>query len=72
MPGEWESPLDLGQVKKEIGLGPFDRLLLFVAPIVAGDGPFLLGRLSRPVALRRLRAEPVGADVLLDAYVHEP
>jgi diaminohydroxyphosphoribosylaminopyrimidine deaminase/5-amino-6-(5-phosphoribosylamino)uracil reductase len=49
-----------------------DRLLLFVAPIVAGDGPFLLGRLSRPVALRRLRAEPVGADVLLDAYVHEP
>jgi diaminohydroxyphosphoribosylaminopyrimidine deaminase / 5-amino-6-(5-phosphoribosylamino)uracil reductase len=49
-----------------------DRLLLFVAPIVAGEGPLLLGRLSRPVALHRLRAEPLGADVLLAAYVHEP
>jgi diaminohydroxyphosphoribosylaminopyrimidine deaminase/5-amino-6-(5-phosphoribosylamino)uracil reductase len=49
-----------------------DRLLVFVAPRVAGDGPLLLGSLSQPIELRRLRAEPVGADVLLDAYVHEP
>ncbi len=49
-----------------------DRLLMFVAPTIAGDGPLLLGSLSRPVELHRLRAEPVGADVLLDAYVHEP
>jgi diaminohydroxyphosphoribosylaminopyrimidine deaminase / 5-amino-6-(5-phosphoribosylamino)uracil reductase len=49
-----------------------DRLLLFVAPTIAGVGPLLLGSLSRPVELHRLSAEPVGADVLLDAYVHEP
>jgi diaminohydroxyphosphoribosylaminopyrimidine deaminase/5-amino-6-(5-phosphoribosylamino)uracil reductase len=49
-----------------------DRLLVFVAPTIAGDGPSLLGSLPRPVELDRLRAEPVGADVLLDAYVHEP
>ena len=49
-----------------------DRLLLFVAPRLAGDGPLLLGPLSRPLGLTRLRAEQVGDDVLLDAYVHEP
>jgi diaminohydroxyphosphoribosylaminopyrimidine deaminase/5-amino-6-(5-phosphoribosylamino)uracil reductase len=49
-----------------------DRLLVFVAPTIAGDGPFLLGALPRPVELHRLRAEPMGQDVLLDAYIHEP
>ena len=49
-----------------------DRLLVFVAPTIAGDGPLLLGALPRPVELHRLRAEPVGPDVLLDAYIHEP
>jgi len=48
-----------------------DRLLVFVAPTLAGDGPLLLGALSQPIELHRLRAEPLGADVLLDAYVHE-
>jgi diaminohydroxyphosphoribosylaminopyrimidine deaminase/5-amino-6-(5-phosphoribosylamino)uracil reductase len=49
-----------------------DRLRLFVAPTLAGEGPLLLGPLSRPLGLTRLRAEQVGDDVLLDAYVHEP
>ena len=49
-----------------------DRLLVFVAPTIAGDGPLLLGSLSRPIELHRLRADQVGADVLLDAYIHEP
>jgi diaminohydroxyphosphoribosylaminopyrimidine deaminase/5-amino-6-(5-phosphoribosylamino)uracil reductase len=49
-----------------------DKLLVFVAPTVAGDGPLLLGTLSRPVRLARLQALPVGEDVLLSAYVHEP
>jgi len=49
-----------------------DRLLVFVAPTIAGDGPLLLGALPRPVELHRLRAEPLGPDVLLDAYIHEP
>ena len=49
-----------------------DKLLLFVAPTVAGAGPPLLGELPAPVPLTRLTAEPIGEDVLLTAYVHEP
>jgi diaminohydroxyphosphoribosylaminopyrimidine deaminase/5-amino-6-(5-phosphoribosylamino)uracil reductase len=49
-----------------------DKLLVFVAPHLAGSGPRLLGDLARPVELRRLHARPVGEDVLLTAYVHEP
>ena len=49
-----------------------DRLLVFVAPTIAGEGQRMLGGLAGPVELQHLRAEPVGADVLLDAYVHEP
>jgi diaminohydroxyphosphoribosylaminopyrimidine deaminase/5-amino-6-(5-phosphoribosylamino)uracil reductase len=49
-----------------------DRLLLFVAPVLAGTGPHLLGSLPRPVELHRFRAEAVGDDVLLSGYVHEP
>ena len=32
----------------------------------------LLGRLAAPVALARMTARPVGEDLLLSAYVHEP
>jgi diaminohydroxyphosphoribosylaminopyrimidine deaminase/5-amino-6-(5-phosphoribosylamino)uracil reductase len=49
-----------------------DKLLVFVAPRVAGGGPRLLGDLPRPVHLHRLEATRVGEDVLLSAYVHEP
>ena len=49
-----------------------DKLLLFVAPVAGGAGPHVLGDLAAPTALHRLRAEPVGDDVLLTAYVHEP
>jgi diaminohydroxyphosphoribosylaminopyrimidine deaminase/5-amino-6-(5-phosphoribosylamino)uracil reductase len=49
-----------------------DKLLVFVAPTLAGDGPMLFGDVAGPVALRRLTAQPVCADVLLTAYVHEP
>jgi diaminohydroxyphosphoribosylaminopyrimidine deaminase / 5-amino-6-(5-phosphoribosylamino)uracil reductase len=49
-----------------------DKLLVFVAPTIAGEGPTLLGELARPVRLHRLEARPVGEDVLLTAYVHEP
>jgi diaminohydroxyphosphoribosylaminopyrimidine deaminase/5-amino-6-(5-phosphoribosylamino)uracil reductase len=52
--------------------GLVDRLLVFVAPTIAGEGQRMLDALPGPVELRRLHAEPVGADVLLDAYVHEP
>ena len=49
-----------------------DKLLVFVAPTLAGEGPTLTRALTAPVRLKRLRAEVVGADVLLEAYVHDP
>ena len=50
-----------------------DKVLVFVAPHLAGDGAGLVvGALPRPVALTRLTAVPVADDVLLTAYVHEP
>jgi len=49
-----------------------DKLLVFVAPTLAGAGRRFLDELPAPVSLHRLRAEPVGDDVLLTAYVHEP
>jgi len=49
-----------------------DKLLVFVTPHLAGAGPGLLGELTHPLRLSRLSAEPVGEDVLISAYVHEP
>lgn len=49
-----------------------DKLVVFVAPTLAGDGPTLVAGLGSPLALRRLRSEQVGEDVLLEAYVHDP
>ena len=49
-----------------------DKILLFVAPALAGDGPHVLGSLPSSRRLSRLSARPVGEDVLLEAYVHEP
>jgi diaminohydroxyphosphoribosylaminopyrimidine deaminase/5-amino-6-(5-phosphoribosylamino)uracil reductase len=49
-----------------------DKLLVFVAPTLAGDGPTMLATLAEPQRLTRLSARPVGEDVLLSAYVHEP
>lgn len=49
-----------------------DKLLLFLAPVLAGDGPRLLGPLARLVELQRFRVRSVGEDVLLSGYVHEP
>jgi diaminohydroxyphosphoribosylaminopyrimidine deaminase/5-amino-6-(5-phosphoribosylamino)uracil reductase len=49
-----------------------DKLLLFVAPVVAGEGPPLVTALPSPRAFTRLASRPVGDDVLIEAYVHEP
>jgi diaminohydroxyphosphoribosylaminopyrimidine deaminase / 5-amino-6-(5-phosphoribosylamino)uracil reductase len=49
-----------------------DKLLLFVAPTIAGAGVPMLGPLPTPVELARLQARQIGEDVLLSAYVHEP
>jgi diaminohydroxyphosphoribosylaminopyrimidine deaminase/5-amino-6-(5-phosphoribosylamino)uracil reductase len=53
--------------------GLVDKLLLFVAPTLAGEGPGLVAAaLREPIRLGRFTARPVGEDVLLEAYVHEP
>jgi diaminohydroxyphosphoribosylaminopyrimidine deaminase/5-amino-6-(5-phosphoribosylamino)uracil reductase len=49
-----------------------DRMLVFVAPRLSGAGPTLLDSLPAPLALSSFTATPVGEDVLLTAYVHEP
>jgi diaminohydroxyphosphoribosylaminopyrimidine deaminase/5-amino-6-(5-phosphoribosylamino)uracil reductase len=57
----------LGAAFIEAGL--VDKILLFVAPRIAGEGPTFRGP---ALALTRLTARLVGEDVLLSAYVHEP
>jgi diaminohydroxyphosphoribosylaminopyrimidine deaminase / 5-amino-6-(5-phosphoribosylamino)uracil reductase len=50
-----------------------DKVLVFVAPRLAGSGAAVLeAALPSARTLSRLQAEPVGEDVLLTAYVHEP
>jgi diaminohydroxyphosphoribosylaminopyrimidine deaminase / 5-amino-6-(5-phosphoribosylamino)uracil reductase len=55
-----------------LAAGLVDKLLVFVAPVVSGEGPRFLGELAAPVELRRFAAERVGEDVLLTGYVREP
>jgi diaminohydroxyphosphoribosylaminopyrimidine deaminase/5-amino-6-(5-phosphoribosylamino)uracil reductase len=55
-----------------LAAGLVDKLLLFVAPTLAGAGPAIVASLPEPVALTRLTSVPSGEDVLLTAYVHEP
>ncbi len=52
--------------------GLVDKLLLFVAPTISGDGPHLLGELAGSVGLTRLTVRSVGPDILIEAYVREP
>jgi glycosyltransferase involved in cell wall biosynthesis len=69
---EWEAPLDYGQVKKEIGFGPLDRLILFVGPLEHAAGvdllvealPTLLGRNNQ------LRLAFAGAGMMYGALEH--
>ncbi len=42
LPNEWECPLDCGQVKGTIGVGPLDRLMLFVGPLEHAAGVDLI------------------------------
>jgi diaminohydroxyphosphoribosylaminopyrimidine deaminase/5-amino-6-(5-phosphoribosylamino)uracil reductase len=52
--------------------GFVDKVLVFLAPMLVGAGPGLVGELANGVPLRRLTARAVGDDVLIEAYVHEP
>ena len=55
-----------------LSAGLIDKILLFVAPEVAGSGPTVVTSLAEPVPVTRLTGRAVGEDVLLTAYVHEP
>lgn len=52
LPNEWERPLDYGQVKGEIGVGPLDRLMLFIGPLEHAAGSDLIVE-ALPVLLQR-------------------
>jgi diaminohydroxyphosphoribosylaminopyrimidine deaminase/5-amino-6-(5-phosphoribosylamino)uracil reductase len=54
-----------------VAAGLVDKLLLFVAPRLAGSGPRWLGDLAEPPAILGLSAEPSGEDVLLTAYLRD-
>lgn len=49
-----------------------DKVLVFVAPALSGEGPQMVTGLPAPLRLTRLGARAVGPDVLVQAYVHEP
>jgi diaminohydroxyphosphoribosylaminopyrimidine deaminase/5-amino-6-(5-phosphoribosylamino)uracil reductase len=55
-----------------LGRGLVDKLLLFLAPAIAGSGQQWLATFPAPCGLLHLTTERVGDDVLLTAYTHEP
>lgn len=48
-----------------------DKLLVFIAPTLAGEGPRLVASLPSSRTLSHLSARQVDGDVLLEAYVHQ-
>ena len=49
-----------------------DKVLVFVAPRISGEGPGMLEGMPRPLGLSRMEARVIGDDVLLQAYLNEP
>lgn len=49
-----------------------DKVLVFVAPTLSGEGLPALAALPSPRTLSHLSSTAVGDDVLLEAYVHDP
>ncbi|HYW79127.1 MAG TPA: glycosyltransferase [Thermoguttaceae bacterium] len=52
LPNEWDCPLDYGDVKREIHVGPMDRLLMFVGPLEHAAGVDLILE-AMPIVLPR-------------------
>ncbi len=55
-----------------LAAGLVDKLLLFVAPVLSGDGASFLDRFDGPIRPLHLESRSVGEDVLLEAYLREP
>jgi glycosyltransferase involved in cell wall biosynthesis len=53
LPNQWEAPIDVGKVKMEIGLGVYDRPVLFIGPLEHGSGVDILVE-ALPVMLQRI------------------
>jgi diaminohydroxyphosphoribosylaminopyrimidine deaminase/5-amino-6-(5-phosphoribosylamino)uracil reductase len=49
-----------------------DKLLVFVAPKLSGEGPTLFEGGVPPRHLGRLESRSVGEDLVISVYVHEP
>ena len=52
--------------------GYVDKLMLFVAPFIAGAGMQFAPELEEPVRLTRMTSERFGDDLLFTGYVREP
>ena len=52
--------------------GLVDKLLLFVAPTLSGQGSLAFQGLSRSLRLTHLTSRQVGEDALLEAYLRDP
>jgi diaminohydroxyphosphoribosylaminopyrimidine deaminase/5-amino-6-(5-phosphoribosylamino)uracil reductase len=52
--------------------GLVDKVLVFVAPRLSGEGPGMLEGLPGPLTLTRMEARLIGDDVLIQAYLNEP
>jgi diaminohydroxyphosphoribosylaminopyrimidine deaminase / 5-amino-6-(5-phosphoribosylamino)uracil reductase len=52
--------------------GLVDKLLVFVAPRMSGEGEGMVAGLPHPVELSRMEARAIGEDVLIQAYLNEP
>jgi diaminohydroxyphosphoribosylaminopyrimidine deaminase / 5-amino-6-(5-phosphoribosylamino)uracil reductase len=55
-----------------VAAGLVDKVMLFVAPTLAGAGTRWLGELPEPRTLVRPTSERIGADVLIIAYLQRP
>jgi diaminohydroxyphosphoribosylaminopyrimidine deaminase/5-amino-6-(5-phosphoribosylamino)uracil reductase len=55
-----------------LAAGVVDKLLVFVAPTLAGTGPRAFGDLPAPLDVRHVTVERLGEDVLFGGYLREP
>jgi glycosyltransferase involved in cell wall biosynthesis len=72
LPNEWEMPLDYGHIKMDIGLGPLDRVMLFVGPLEHAAGVDLLLEALPPLLQRaaNLRVVLIGEGIMYGQLHH--